>query len=216
MAEQICIAGTVLLMMVVDFNKMAVEFKKFFGLDSSQKFPALSIAENSLCFADNDFEFNVVADKDWKYKDSVQAYYRHSKNRHEIGIKESVYNKARAGNKTALVSIAHEISHWGLINHFKIDLGILEQLDPVSKAILNRIHENITDLLTALLVFNEEELLKMNDGKSFDFGSCMGSNQLALAAYYCKHHKLLTENFFKNIAPKIWEQNQIQRRLKNA
>ncbi len=89
-------------MMVVDFKKMAVEFKKFFGLGSTQKFPALSIAESKLCMADDRFEFNVIADSDWNYKDSVQAYYKHSENRHEIGIKESVYKKARNGDRSAL------------------------------------------------------------------------------------------------------------------
>ncbi len=32
MADQISVVGTVILMMIVDFKKMAVEFKKFFGL----------------------------------------------------------------------------------------------------------------------------------------------------------------------------------------
>ena len=43
MAEQISMIGTVILMMVVDFKKMAVEFRKFFELDSTQNFPALNI-----------------------------------------------------------------------------------------------------------------------------------------------------------------------------
>ncbi len=218
MAEEFSVLGTALLMMVVDFKKMAFEFKKFFGLDSTQAFPALSIAENKLCYADDCFEFNIIADRDWNCKHSVNAYYKHSERCHEIGIKESVYLLALDGNKDALVAIAHEISHWGLINFFKLNFGIAEfnKLDPVTKTVLTQIHENITDLLTALLIFSEEELLSMDGSQKIDFGSSMGSNQISLAAYYCKNHKLLTENFIKNIAPKIREHNQIQRRLNNA
>ena len=110
MADQISVVGTVILMMIVDFKKIAVEFKRLFGLDSTQKFPALSIAENKLCMADEHFEFNVVADLDWNYKDSVQAYYRHSENRHEIGIKESVYENIADLLTTLLVFSEAELS----------------------------------------------------------------------------------------------------------
>ena len=45
MADQISVVGTVIIMMVVDFKKMAVEFKKFFGLGSTQKFPIEGIGK---------------------------------------------------------------------------------------------------------------------------------------------------------------------------
>lgn len=73
MSDQISLIGTVIVIMIVDFKKMAVEFKKFFELSSQQKFPALSIAENKLYMTDDCFEFNVIADSDWNYKDSIQA-----------------------------------------------------------------------------------------------------------------------------------------------
>ena len=210
MADQISVVGTVILMMIVDFKKMAVEFKRFFGLDSTQKFPALSIAENTLCQADTNFEFNVIADADWNCKDSVQAYYKHCANLHEICIKESVYEKARSGDRSALYSIAHEISHWGLINYFKLNLGLkeFERLDPVSKAVLINIHENIADLLTSLLVFSEEELLKAQSAGDFDFSSCMGKDQISLALFYCQNHQILTENLINKIAQQIMAQNR--------
>ena len=218
MADQISVVGTVILMMIVDFKKMAVEFKKFFGLSSTQNFPALSIAENKLCMTDECFEFIVIANSDWNYEDSVQAYYKHSENRHEIGIKESVYKKARNGDRSALYSIAHEISHWGLINYFKLNLGVqeFERLDPVSKAVFMNIHENIADLITSLLVFSEEELLKAQSAGDFDFSSCMGKDQISLALFYCQNRKALAENFMKNIVPKIMAQNkrtESQRRI---
>ncbi|BDC97280.1 hypothetical protein [Treponema saccharophilum] len=218
MADQISVVGTVILMMIVDFKQMAVEFKKFFGLSSTQNFPALSIAENTLCQADTNFEFNVIADADWDCKESVQAYYKHRANLHEICIKESVYERARSGDRSALYSIAHEISHWGLINYFKLNLGLqeFERLDTVSKAVFMNIHENIADLLTSLLVFSEEELLKAQSAGDFDFGSCMGKDQISLALFYCQNHKVLAENFMKNIVPKIMAQNkqtELQRRI---
>lgn len=215
MAEQISVVGTVILMMIVDFEKMAVEFKKFFGLDSTQNFPALSIAENKLCQADAQFEFNVIADVDWNCKDSVQAYYKHCASVHEICIKESVYEKARSGDRSALYSIAHEISHWGLINYFKLNLGLqqFERLAPVSKIVLMNIHENIADLLTSLLVFSEEELLKAQSAGDLDFSSFMSKDQISLALFYFQNHKVLAENFMKNIVPKAVAQNRLKRRI---
>ncbi len=219
MAEQISVIGTVIMMMIVDFKKMAVEFKKFFEFDSLQNFPSLNITENKLSMADDFFAFNVIEDEDWNYKDSVQAYYKHSENCHEIGIKNSVYQKARHGDKSALFSIAHEISHWALINYFKINLGLkeMEQLDEVSKLIICNIHENMADLLTLYLLFSEEELLKANCAKDLDFSSCMSENQFSLAHFYCQNHKVLMENFIKNIAPKISMDNDgAKRRLEHA
>lgn len=215
MAEQISVVGTVILMMVVDFRQMAVEFKKFFGLTATQKFPVLSIAENKLCQADAHFEFTVIADAEWKYKDSIQAYYKHCANRHEICIKESVYEKARNGDRSALYSIAHEISHWGLINYFKINFEVqeFEQLDPISKIVLKNIHENIADLLTLLLVFSEEELSQAQCAGDWDFSSCMSKDQMSLALFYYQNHKILTENFIKNIVPKIMAQKKYARRI---
>ncbi len=218
MADQISVVGTVILMMIVDFKKMAVEFKKFFGLDSTQMFPALSIAENKLCQADAHFEFNVIPDAEWTCKNSVQAYYKHCKNRHEICIKESVYDKARNGDRGALYSIAHEISHWGLINYFNINLGVqeFEQLDPVSRVVLMNIHENIADLLTSLLVFSEEELLNAQSAGDLDFSSCMSKDQVSLALFYCQNHQILTENFINKIVPQFMAQNkqtELQRRI---
>lgn len=218
MADQISVVGTVILMMIVDFKQMAVEFKKFFGLDSTQKFPALSIAENKLCQADAHFEFNIIPNAEWICKESIQAYYKHCANLHEICIKESVYEKARNGDRGALYSIAHEISHWGLINYFKINLGVqkFEQFDPLSKAVFMNIHENIADLLTSLLVFSEEELLKAQSAGDWDFTSCMSKDQVSLALFYCQNHKILAENFIKKIAPQIMaqnKQNKTQRRI---
>ncbi|WP_191017965.1 hypothetical protein [Treponema zioleckii] len=218
MAEQISVIGTVILMMIVDFKQMAVEFKKFFGLDSTQNFPALSIAENKLCQADAHFEFTVIADADWNCRDSIQAYYRHCANRHEICIKESVYERARNGDRSALYSIAHEISHWGLFNYFKINLGVqeFEQLDPFSKAVFMNIHENMADLLTSLLVFSEEEFLHSQGAGDFDFSSCMSKDQISLVLFYCQNHEKLAENFMKKFAPQIVaqkKQSELQRRI---
>ena len=93
---------------------------------------------------------------------------------------------------------------------------IFERLDSFSKAILMNIHENIADLLTSLLVFSEEELLKAQSAGDFDFCSCMGKDQISLALFYCQNRKALAENFMKNIEPKIMAQNkrtESQRRI---
>ena len=205
MAEQLTIFGTVLVMIIVDFKKMALEFKKFFGLTPSQSFLALTIAEIKLCEADSNFMFSIIADKDWNYKDSVQACYRHSANSHEIRIRESVYNKARSGNKQALYSIAHEISHWALLNYSGMDFDIKEyqQLTPAAKAAFLTINENIADLLTTLLIYSEEELLNAQSAGDLEYNSCMSETQISLALFYCKNYKMLVENFVKNFLPQF-------------
>lgn len=210
MADQLSIVGTIILMMVVDFKRMAVEFKRFFALDSAQSFPALSIAENKLFEADERFEFNIIADNDWSHTDSVHAYYRHSKNLHEIGIRESVYDKARNGDRTSLCSIAHEISHWGLINYFKFDFSadVINKLDPISRSIFIQIHENIADLLTSLLVFSEKELIKAHGAGGPDCSSGLSKNQISLASFYCQNHEFFLQNFLNQYAPKLAAQKQ--------
>lgn len=215
MADQFSIMGTFILMMFVDFKQMVIEFKKHFGLDASQNFPVLSIAENKLCQSDARFEFSIVADDEWEYKDSIQAYYKHCANKHEIGIKESVYNKARNGDRNALNSIAHEISHWALINYFKITLGVneFEQLDPITRVVIINIHENIAGLMTLLLVFREEDLLDTESARDLDFGSCMSQEQISLALFYLQNHDALTNNFMRKLVSVTETQKQEIRRI---
>jgi len=201
MAEQVSIFGTVIMMMIVDFEKIAQEFKRFFGLDSNHRFPALNIAEKTLCVADSNFIFSVIADDEWKEKESVQAYYRHTEKVHEICIKESVYEKARKGDMSALGSILHELSHWALINYFKINLGIKDfsKFKTTTRITLIKIHENMADLLTALVLFSEEELVQAECTGNKVYNSCMGLKQISLALFYCQNHKMLTDHFIKKI-----------------
>lgn len=214
MAEQLEAVGTVLVIMFLDFKRMAVEFRKLFSLSDCGNFPALDIAENEIYEKDKDFEFNIVSDCDWDFKNSVQAYYRHSSSKHEIGIKESVYNKALGGDRNALVSIAHEISHWALINCFKLNFGLDVTLPQVAKDILIGIHENLTDLLTSLLIFPEDELMKAKSAQEIEGGSCIGGLQLDLALFYCQNYKTLQENFISNILPQIEENKRLDMKKK--
>lgn len=212
MAEQLEAAGTVFLMMILDFKKMAVEFRKIFSISDNEKFPALHIAENGIYEKDGDFEFNIVSDSDWHFKDSVQAYYRHSSSKHEIGIRESVYQKALGGDKNALVSIAHEISHWALINCFEVNFGIDISIPPAARQILIGIHENLTDLLTSLLIFPEDKLMSAKSAEEIEDSSCMSGEQIDLALFYCQNYKILQENFIRNILPQIERQIMINER----
>ena len=199
MAEQTALLWTIVLMMLIDFKKVAVDFRNFFGLGSSQSFPVLTIAENKLCEADSSFMFNIIADKDWNYKDNIQAYYCHSTNSHEIGIRESVYNKARNGNKQALYSLAHEISHWTFFNYSGMEFNVkkYQQLAPSQKAAFTIISENIADLLTALFLCNEDELFNALGEADSEYSSCMSKAQISVALFYCKNYKILVNNFVK-------------------
>lgn len=93
----------------------------------------------------------------------------------------------------------------------------IEQLDDFLKRIICNIHENITDLLTALLVFSEEELSQAGCAKDLDFSSCMSENQFFLARFYCLNHKNLTESFINNFDSRIPAYNGgAERRLEYA
>lgn len=203
MAEQISILCTTILMFFIDFKKVASEFRKVFNLDSTEEFPAVKIAERKIPESDSKFTVLVVADCDWDFENSVQAYYRHSDNVHEIGIKESVYYRALGGDKDALFSVAHEIVHWGLINHFNFRFGLNEDVPPEARMILCGIHENLVDLVTPLLVLSEDELKAAQSAKSdFDY-TCLSGGQLDLALFYFQNYDVLQKNFKRNIVPSL-------------
>lgn len=105
-----------------------------------------------------------------------------------------------------------------MINYFKLSTGIpeSEQIDPITKAVFIKIHENIADLLTSLLVFSEEELLQAKGAGDLDLSSFMSKDQLSLAHFYCQNHKTLTENFMKKLVSHITAQknnSELQRRI---
>ena len=201
MAEQISIIFTTLLMVLVDFKKIAGEFRKVFNLNSTEEFPAVKIAENKIHESYDKYTISIIPDAEWNYKNSVQAYYKHSDAVHEIGIKESVYRKALGGDKDALFSIAHEVVHWGLINHFNFHFGLKDNTPQEAKVILCGIHENLVDLITPLLVLSEAELEKARGAKSNLDYTCLSVGQLDLALFYSQNYDVIQENFKKNIAP---------------
>lgn len=213
MAEEISILVTTVLMIFVDFKKVSQEFRKRFNLKPFEDFPALKITDK-IAESDEKFVFNIVPDEDWNYKDSIQAYYVHSDDVHEIGIKESVYSKASNGDKGALISIAHEIVHWGLVNYFKFSFGLEKNISKEIQIILGKVHENLVDLVTPLLVFTEEELQAFQSASGVDY-SLLGKNQLDLALFYSKNYDVLQSNFKKNIAPFL-ENHKTKKRRNNT
>lgn len=201
MAEQISILLTTALMFFIDFKKVANEFRKVFNLGMTEEFPAVKIAERKIPESDSKFTVAIVADSEWTFLNSVQAYYRHSENVHEIGIKESVYLKALGGDKDALFSVAHEIVHWGLINQFDFRFGLNEDVPHEVKMILCGIHENLVDLVTPLLVLSEDELKAAQSARADLDYTCLSGGQLDLALFYSQNYDVLQKNFKRNIAP---------------
>lgn len=201
MAEEITILLTAAFMSLIDFKKIVNEFRTVFKLGLTEEFPAVKIAERDIPESDSKFTTRIIADCEWDFKDSVQAYYRHSENVHEIGIKESVYRRALDGDKDALFSVAHEIVHWGLVNHIKLRFGLNKDVPHEVNVVLCGVHENFVDLITPLLVLSEEELKAAQGARPELDYTCLSGGQLDLALFYYQNYDVLQENFKKNIEP---------------
>lgn len=190
MDENECIKRTAIFIQLYDFSKITSKLIDFFGVSSPDSRLTVTKIELAITKADTLFQLNVIPDDKWPYGQNIQAYYLHSETLHEIGIKESVYNRACNGDLNALSSFLHEACHWVAINFLYLS---------VTDEYFKQFHENIVDLLTALLMLHKTELAE----KSASIIDSIKSCPISLALFYCKHHKLLEHNFNENILPKL-------------
>lgn len=190
MAQDVAeIVGTALIMLAVDFTELAKKFRSFFELGSDSDFPAMLLMEDKIVSKDEKYDFDIVSDCEWEHGENVQAFYFHSEGVHQIVIKESVYQKARNGDKSALLVIAHEISHWALINICRINLPVQDD-GSVQSIVMRRITENLADLLTSLLVTPEKILSENGKGGKL-LCSALSRRQSDFASFYSQNIKLL-------------------------
>lgn len=208
------IVGTALIMLAVDFTELAKKFRSFFELDTNCDFPAMLLMEDKIVSKDEKYNFDIISDSEWKHGKNVQAFYFHSEGVHQIGIKESVYQKARDGDKSALLVIAHEISHWALINICRINLPVLDD-GSVQSVVMRRITENLADLLTSLLVTPEKILLE-NGGERKLLCSALSQKQTDFASFYSQNIKFLQAKVVEEALKAAKRQGGKQIELKEA
>lgn len=200
--------GTMVVLSIFDFLRISRKFKKEFEIQEGDILPVLDIIENRLYFLDPKFNFSIISDKEWHYPKTVQAYYLHSKTNHEIIIRESVYNKALEKDINAIITLTHEISHWALFNFFSIDSGKEVKYAPFFKRLYIQIDENITDLLTCLLVTSEEEIVNAKNIKDFKYASHMSKRQLEMTLFYCQGYDMFKDNYRNHILPALEKKNK--------
>ncbi len=190
MDENECIKRTAIFIQLYDFSKITSKLIDFFGVSSPDSRLTVTKIELAITKADTLFQLNVIPDDKWPYGQNIQAYYLHSETLHEIGIQESVYNRACNGDLNALSSFLHEACHWVAINILYLS---------VTDEYFKQFHENIVDLLTAMLMLHKTELAE----KSASIIDSIKSCPISLALFYCKHHRLFEHNFNVNILPKL-------------
>lgn len=190
MDENECIKRTAIFIQLYDFSKITSKLIDFFGVSSPDSRLTVTKIELAITKADTLFQLNVIPDDKWPYGQNIQAYYLHSETVHEIGIQESVYNRACNGDLNALSSFVHEACHWAVIKFLYLSL---------TGESVKQFHENIVDLLTAMLMLQKTELAEQSASIIDSIKSC----PISLALFYCKLHKLLERNFNVNILPKL-------------
>ena len=190
MDENECIKRTAFFIQLYDFTKITSDLINFFGVSSPDVRLSVTKIELAITKADPLFQLNIIPDDEWPYDHNIQAYYRHSEISHEIGIQESVYVRACKGDLNALSSFVHEACHWAAIKFLFLS---------VKEESVKPFHENIVDLLTAMLMLYKTELAEQSASKIDSIKSC----PISLALFYCKHHKILERNFTMNILPKL-------------
>ncbi|MDD6486196.1 MAG: hypothetical protein PUF61_04555 [Spirochaetales bacterium] len=190
MDENECIKRTAIFIQLYDFSKITSKLIDFFGVSSPDSLLTVTKIELAITKADTLFQLNVIPEDKWPYGQNIQAYYLHSETLHEIGIQESVYNRACNGDLNALSSFLHEACHWVAINILYLS---------VTDEYFKQFHENIVDLLTAMLMLHKTELAE----KSASIIDSIKSCPISLALFYCKHHRLFEHNFNVNILPKL-------------
>lgn len=215
MAQDVAeIVGTALIMLAVDFTELAKKFRAFFELDTDCDFPAMLLMEDKIVSKDEKYDFDIISDSEWEHGKNVQAFYKHSEGVHQIGIRESVYQEARNGNKSALLVIAHEISHWALINICRINLPVFDD-GSVQSLVMRRISENLADLLTSLLVTPEKNLLENGRERKL-LCSALSQKQSDFANFYSQNIKFFRAKVTEEALKAARRQGGKQIELKNA
>lgn len=84
--------------------------RMFCGCGSiEQNFEPVFVMENILPLIDKSFNYIIVDKKEWKYSNTLVAFYSPESNK--IIIRDDIYEGALSGKNLALITIAHEVVH---------------------------------------------------------------------------------------------------------
>lgn len=144
-----------LLLLILHQKTVSAKLREFFKLDNADENSIVKRLEITMTKKDNLFCLNVIPDSEWKEGETIQAYYKHSDTSHEIGIKESVYEKACEGQLFAVFIFAHETCHWAFINSSQHCLKKWSSLDEKGRKTLRRMHESFADVMSVILLHRE-------------------------------------------------------------
>lgn len=134
------------------------------GGNRHSQFDPIHVMERVIAPQDDTFNYYVIEKKDWIYGSSCEARYYPVEN--TIYIRGDVYEAAQLGNFPALVTIAHEVSHYIqnlLLRLFSYIPGLTYKTEECAQdSIQMQAHENQTDSITVLL-FTEDLFLGKTD-----------------------------------------------------
>ena len=145
----------VLLLLMLNQKAASAKLREFFMMDNADVHSIVSKLEIAMTKKDKLFCLNVIPDSEWVVGESVRAYYKHSETSHEIGIKESVYEKACEGQPFAVFTFVHEAAHWSVFNSFNQSLTKWASLDEKARRYLRKMHENFADVISVMLLNRE-------------------------------------------------------------
>lgn len=154
----------VLVLTDTGIQRVAFWLRVLGGGNRHSQFDPIHVMERVIAPQDDTFNYYVIEKKDWIYGSSCEARYYPVEN--TIYIRGDVYEAAQLGNFPALVTIAHEVSHYIqnlLLRLFSCIPGLTYKIEECAQDSIQMLaHENQTDSITVLL-FTEDLFLGKTD-----------------------------------------------------
>ena len=154
----------VLVLTDTGIQRVAFWLRVLGGGNRHSQFDPIHVMERVIAPQDDTFNYYVIEKKDWIYGSSCEARYYPVEN--TIYIRGDVYEAAQLGNFPALVTIAHEVSHYIqnlLLRLFSCIPGLTYKTEECAQdSNQMQAHENQTASITVLL-FTEDLFLGKTD-----------------------------------------------------
>ena len=154
----------VLVLTDTGIQRVAFWLRVLGGCDRHTQFDPIYVMECVIAAYDKSFNYEIIDTCQWPYSPSQEACYIPEQN--AIFIRSDVYEAAQQGEFQALVTIAHEVSHY--IQNLILQLlsfipGISYKTESCAQdSIQMQAHEIQTDSITVLL-FTDELFLGKSD-----------------------------------------------------
>ena len=143
----------VLVLSDTGIQRVAFWLRLLRGGNRHSQFDPIHVMERVIAPQDDTFNYYVIEKKDWIYGSSCEARYYPAEN--TIYIRGDVYEATQLGNFPALVTIAHEVSHYIqnlLLRLFSCIPGLTYKTEACAQdSVQMQAHEAQTDLITVLL-----------------------------------------------------------------